>query len=291
MKPASFEYHRPASIGEALDLLALHGAQGKLISGGQSLVPMMNMRLASPAHLIDINDLSELAGVRDQGDAVEIGTLTRHCEVVSSALLKKHCPLLPKAAATIGHHAIRQRGTLGGSLAHADPAAQMALVARTLDARITLASRSGEREVASGVFFEGAMATVVRPDEMIVRVHYPKLPPQERSSFKLFSRRHGDFAIISVAVLLEVHEGWVRKLLIGVNGASPVPLRLDAVAAEFLGKTPDARWVEALGLAVSRAITPEDSARIPPIYRRELARGLTVQALQELLAERKGDVA
>lgn len=287
MKPASFEYHRPASIGEALDLLALHGPQGKLISGGQSLVPMMNMRLASPAHLIDINDLSELAGVREQGGAVEVGTLTRHCEVASSALLKAHCPLLPQAAATIGHYAIRQRGTLGGSLAHADPAAQMALVACTLDARITLASRSGEREVGSAAFFEGAMATAARPDEMIVRVRYPKLSPEERSSFKLFSRRHGDFAIISVAVVLEVHESRVRKLLIGVNGASPVPLRLDAVAAEFLGKAPDARWVENLGEAVYHAITPEDSVRIPPIYRRELARRLTVQALQESLAGRE----
>jgi len=291
VKPASFEYHRPASIGEALDLLALHGPQCKLIAGGQSLVPMMNMRLASPAHLIDINDLSELAGVRDCVGAIEVGTLTRHCEVASSALLQAHCPLLPQAAATIGHYAIRQRGTLGGSLAHADPAAQMALVARTLDARITLASRSGEREVGSAAFFEGAMATAVRPDEMIVRVRYPKLSSGERSSFRLFSRRHGDFAIISVAVVLEVHERRVRKLLVGVNGASPVPARLDEMAAAFLGKTPDTRWMDDLGQAVYDAITPEDSGRIPPIYRRELARRLTMQTLQELLAEREEAVA
>ena len=291
MKPASFEYHRPASIGEALELLALHAPQGKLISGGQSLVPMMNMRLASPAHLIDINDLSELAGVKERDGVIEIGTLTRHEEVASSALLQTHCPLLPQAAATIGHHAIRQRGTLGGSLAHADPAAQMALVACTLEARITLASRAGEREIASTEFFKGAMTTAARPDEMIVRVRYPKRQPQERASFRLFARRHGDFSIVSVAVVLEVHEGRVRRLLVGVGGASPVPVRLDAVAWEFLGKAPDARWVQELGRAVCHAIAPEDSARMPAIYRRELARELTVRALRDVLDERKEGAA
>ncbi|WP_028603793.1 FAD binding domain-containing protein [Ottowia thiooxydans] len=291
MKPASFEYHRPASIGEALTLLAEYGAQAKLISGGQSLIPMMNMRLASPAHLIDINDLSELAGVKDRGDLIEIGTLTRHHEVASSSLTAVHCPLVSQAASTIGHYAIRQRGTLGGSLAHADPAAQMALVACTLDARITLARHSGERELASADFFEGAMTTAVRPDEMIVRVGFPKQQPGERSSFKLFSRRHGDFAVIAVAMVLGMKDGKVNKLHIGVGGASPVPVRLDAALEDFLDKTPDAPWVVSVGLAAYHAIAPEESTRIPAIYRKELTQSLVMHALNDLLAEQGMEAA
>ncbi|MET4577273.1 FAD binding domain-containing protein [Ottowia thiooxydans] len=287
MKPASFEYHRPASIEEALKLLAEHGAEAKLISGGQSLVPMMNMRLASPSHLIDINDLSELAGVRKRGDLIEIGTLTRHQEVASSSLASEHCPLVSQAASTIGHYAIRQRGTLGGSLAHADPAAQMPLVARTLDARITLASHAGERELASADFFQAAMTTAVRPDEMIVRVSFPVQQAGERFSFKLFSRRHGDYAIVSVAVVLGTQEGRVTKLHVGVGGATPVPVRLDTVLEELLGKTPDEPWLRSVGLAVYHALTPEESARIPAIYRKELTQSLVSQALKELLAEQE----
>ena len=291
MKPASFEYHRPASIGEALKLLAEYGAEAKLISGGQSLVPMMNMRLASPAHLIDINDLSELAGVKKRGDLIEIGTLTRHHEVASSSLAAAHCPLVSQAASTIGHYAIRQRGTLGGSLAHADPAAQMSLVARTLDARITLASYAGERELASADFFEGAMTTAVRPDEMIVRVGFPIQQQGERSAFKLFSRRHGDYAIVSVALVVGMQEGRVARLQLGVGGASPVPIRLDRVLDDFLGKVPDAGWVESVALASYRAITPEESARIPAIYRKELTQSLVSQALNELLTEQEMEPA
>ncbi|MEZ5644630.1 MAG: xanthine dehydrogenase family protein subunit M [Burkholderiaceae bacterium] len=290
MKPASFEYHRPASVAQALDLLAEHGAQAKLISGGQSLGPMMNMRLASPAHLIDINDLTELAGVRDVGDFLDIGTLTRHVEVEQSPLLAERCPLLPQAAGTIGHYAIRQRGTLGGSLAHADPAAQMALIACTLGARIVLASRAGEREVMASEFFEGAMTTALRADEMIVRVRYPRLATNERSAFRLFSRRHGDYALIAVAIVVGIQDEVVRTLRLGISGASPTPMRLDALTSTFLNQRPDDRWQQALGHAVSQAIEPEDDKRVPAIYRRELACELTCQALDTALAGSKKGV-
>lgn len=290
MKPAPFQYHRPASVREVLELLATHGSQAKLISGGQSLGPMMNMRLASPAHLIDINDLTELAGIRDRGSFIEVGTLTRHCEVEKSSVLSEHCPLLPQAAATIGHYAIRQRGSLGGSLAHADPAAQMALVARTLDAVVILASLGGEREVSAAQFFEGAMTTALRPDEMIVRVRYPKYGAGELSAFQLFSRRHGDYALVSVAVVLGLRNGLTQGLRIGVNGASPVPNLLDHVAQAFEGRVPDAAWVDELSEAVGGSISPEEDGRVPAVYRQELARELTRQVLNRLLAERKAGV-
>lgn len=290
MKPASFQYHRPASVREALELLATHGSLAKLISGGQSLGPMMNMRLASPDHLIDINDLTELAGIRDRGSFIEVGTLTRHCEVEKSAVLSEQCPLLPQAAATIGHYAIRQRGTLGGSLAHADPAAQMALVARTLGAVVILASLAGEREISAAQFFEGAMTTALRADEMIVRVRYPKFRADELSAFQLFSRRHGDYALVSVAVVLRLHQGLTQGLRIGINGASPVPNLLDDIASAFEGRVPDATWVDELSEAVGCSINPEENGRVPAAYRRELARELTRQVLNGLLTERKAGV-
>lgn len=290
MKPASFQYHRPASVREALELLATHGSLAKLISGGQSLGPMMNMRLASPAHLIDINDLTELAGIRDRGSFIEVGTLTRHYEVEKSTVLSEQCPLLPQAAATIGHYAIRHRGTLGGSLAHADPAAQMALVARTLGAVVILASLAGEREVSAAQFFEGAMTTALRADEMIVRVRYPKFCADELSAFQLFSRRHGDYALVSVAVVLRLHQGLTQGLRIGINGASPVPNLLDDIASAFVGRVPDVAWVDELSEAVGCSIRPEENGRVPAVYRRELARELTRQVLNRLLTERKAGV-
>jgi carbon-monoxide dehydrogenase medium subunit len=152
MKPAVFSYHRPYTLEDALSLLALHGFDAKVIAGGQSLAPMMNMRFAQPAHLIDLNALPQLSGVTLAGDSLSIGAMTRHHEVATSSTVRAACPLLAEAAATIGHYAIRQRGTLGGSLAHADPAAQMPLIASTLGARIEIVGPDGRREVPATAF-------------------------------------------------------------------------------------------------------------------------------------------
>ncbi len=288
MKPAAFCYHRPSSIDEALEQLAHSGEGAKVIAGGQSLGPMMNMRLAAPSDLIDLNDLTELAYVRDAGDAIEIGALTRHHQVEESALVKDACPLLAQAAQTIGHYAIRQRGTLGGSLAHADPAAQLALVGVTLGAQIRVASLHRERVVPASEFFLSVMATALDSDEIILSVRFPKAAPQEGASFQLFNRRHGDFAIVAVAATVALQENRLARIRLGVAGTGSVPLSLDMIAERFLGGTLDAVRIKELAGLASEAVSPEDDARISAAYRKELTATLVDRALARALERAQG---
>lgn len=290
MKPASFSYLRPASLEEALAQLA-HTDGAKVIAGGQSLGPMLNMRLATPAVLVDINDMTELAYARDLGDALEVGALTRHDHVANSETVRRCCPLLAQAATTIGHYAIRQRGTLGGSLAHADPAAQLALVAVTLDARINVASVRGQRSLPAADFFAGVMATALEPDEMICSVRFPKMLPGEGTAFLHFNRRHGDFAIVAVAGTVTLRDGRVASLRIGVSGAAATPLSLSRLAGEFAGRVPDAAWIDQLAAAAQAAIAPEDNPRIPAAYRKELAATLVRRTMQRALARAQEGLA
>lgn len=288
MKPAAFTYHRPASIDEALALLDELGPQARLLAGGQSLGPMLNLRLARPGHVIDLNDLTEFSYVRESGDAVEVGGLTRHYQLAESAYLLAHCPILTQAARTIGHYAIRQRGTLGGSLANADPAAQLALVAVALDARITLVRRGGRREIAASDFFHAAMTTALEPQEMLLSVRFPKFKTGEASAFRMFNRRHGDFAVVAVAATVAVLDGQVQRLRLAVGGVAPAPLRLDAVTCQFEGRRPDAQWARELAAAVAQAVQPEEDQRVPSSYRRELAHSLSLRTLTRTLEKLEG---
>ena len=272
MKPAPFRYHRPRSLGEALALLAEFGADAKLIAGGQSLGPMMNMRLVQPAELIDLNALSGLDAIRDHPDSLEIGALVRHHAVASSPVVREHCPLLAEAAQTIGHYAIRSRGTLGGSLAHADPAAQLPLVAATLGAEIAIAGPSGERRVDAGEFFVSLMTTALAPDEILVAVRFPKAPPDERHAYLQFSRRQGDFAVVAVAATLNSSE-----LRVGIGGAEDKPVLLtDPVG----GERPDPA---AVARKARDAVNPAEDPRVPAVFRRELVEVLTRRAVQKCL--------
>lgn len=279
MKPAAFSYHRPASVEEALALLARFGAEAKLIAGGQSLVPMMNMRLASPAQLVDINDLSELAQLRVRGDRLEVGALARHSAIAESPVAAEHCPLLARAARTIGHYAIRERGTIGGSLAHADPAAQHALVAVTLGAQLTLARQGSQRVLEASEFLQSAMTTALAPDEMVVAVSYPRAVAGEVSAFRMFNQRHGDYAMVAVAATLTLAEGRVAGLRLGVGGTGPVPQRLDAVAAVFRGRVASVDWIAEVARAARDAVAPEEHPRVPALYRKELTETLVARAL------------
>jgi carbon-monoxide dehydrogenase medium subunit len=284
MKPAAFSYHRPSSLGEALSLLALHGFDAKVIAGGQSLAPMMNMRFAQPAHLIDLNALPQLAGIALEGDTLAIGAMTRHHEVATSATVRAACPLLAEAASTIGHYAIRQRGTLGGSLAHADPAAQMPLIASTLGARIDIVMADGSREVPAGQFLISVMTTDLAAEEIVRTVRFPTLRPGERQAFEAFSRRHGDFAVAACAVTAVLADGKFSELRIGVGGVADVPLVLDELAAGFAGEAADARTVARIADAVAGAIDPLDQPDISAAYRRELVKALAARALQRVTA-------
>src|SRR5579871_1043451 len=198
MKPARFSYEAPTSIADTLAALAARGADAKIIAGGQSLAPMMNMRIAQPGHLIDINRVAGLDQIRLEGDYLICGALMRHADLARHVLAWTHAPMLAHAAGTIGHYAIRQRGTLGGSLAHADPAAQLPLAAVTLDATIEIASTSGGRLIAARDFFASIFTTVLEPHELIVAVHVPIARAGEGWGFRLFTRRAGDFALALV---------------------------------------------------------------------------------------------
>jgi aerobic carbon-monoxide dehydrogenase medium subunit len=273
VKPAPFRYHRPQSLGEALALLAEFGADAKLIAGGQSLGPMMNMRLVQPAELIDVNALPGLDGIRDHPDSLEIGALARHHAVASSPVVRQCCPLLAEAAQAIGHYAIRSRGTLGGSLAHADPAAQLPLVAATLGAEIAVAGPRGSRRIAAGEFFISLMTTALEPDEILVAVRFPKAAPGDNHAYLQFSRRQGDFALVAVAATSNS-----RELRLGIGGAEDKPVVLiDPVA----GGAPDPA---AVARRARDAVNPAEDPRVPAVYRRELVEVLTRRALQRCLS-------
>lgn len=285
VKPAAFSYCRPTSIEEALEQLAQSGEDAKVIAGGQSLGPMMNMRLATPAQLIDLNDLTELAYVREAGDWIEVGALTRHYQLAESLVVRRHCPLLAQAAQTIGHYAIRQRGTIGGSLAHADPAAQLSLIAVTLDARLNLVGPRTQRWVGAAEFFLSAMTTALEANELILSIQFPKAAAREASSFRMFNRRHGDYAIVAVAATIGMEGDKVKTLRLGVGGVAPVPRAFPDMAQAFCGRVPDERWVAQVAATVRESIAPEGDSRIPALYREELAQELVADALGQALAQ------
>jgi carbon-monoxide dehydrogenase medium subunit len=288
MKPAAFTYHRAGSLAEVFALIAAHGDEAKLLAGGQSLVPMMNMRLAQPRHLIDINQLAELAYVRDVGSAIEIGALTRQDDIARAALVRESCPLLAAAAGTIGHWAIRQRGTLGGSLAHADPAAQLPLIAVALGAEVAVARPEGERRVAAKDFFVSIMTTALAPGEIVTSVRFPKRRAAEGWAFELFSRRRGDFAIVAVAAQLALDgRGSAAALRLGLGGVGPVPLEIGADLQRFLGRPVDARWCEEVAAATEACAEPTGSPKVPAEFRSELVRVLTRRALEHAAARAK----
>jgi aerobic carbon-monoxide dehydrogenase medium subunit len=282
MKPARFSYEAPATLAGALATLAVRREAAKVIAGGQSLAPMMNMRLAQPAHLIDINGLAELAQLRLEHDRLVVGALVRHADLARNALVRAHAPMLAHAAGTIGHYAIRQRGTIGGSLAHADPAAQLPLAATALDAMVEVASERGRRLVPATEFFVSIFTTVLAPDELLAAVHIPLPLPREGWGFRLFTRRTGDFALVSVAVTLAPRsDGTLGRLRLAAGGIGPTPVRLDAAVRSNGGDVREPAWAQRVAGVASAAARIEESERVSVDYRRELLALLTREALAD----------
>jgi carbon-monoxide dehydrogenase medium subunit len=284
MKPGRFSYEAAQTIKGALASLASRGGDAKLIAGGQSLGPMLNMRLARPGHLIDINGVTELGTIGLNGDWLSIGAMVRHAALSKSELVRHHCPMLAHAAETIGHYAIRQRGTIGGSLAHADPAAQLPLAALVLDAQIEIWSTTGKRTVPAREFFVSIFTTVIEPDELIVAVHLPLCGPDEGWGFRLFNRRAGDFAIASVATTLwRGDDGTILDLRLALSGIGPVPVRVEHLAAGgALGRISQ-DWSAGIAASIADAVKIEDNERMPVEFRRELVFALTKDALDQAL--------
>jgi carbon-monoxide dehydrogenase medium subunit len=280
MKPAPFQYWAPDRLGEALELLAEHGYDAKPLAGGQSLVPMLNLRLARPAVLVDLNRIAELRDMELGGERLTLGALTRHQTLVDDPVVGGRVPALKEAARYIGHLAIRMRGTLGGSLAHADPAAELPMLAAALEARIRIASVRGERWMAARDFFQGVFTTALAPDELVVAVEWPRLDrPGVGSAVEEFSLRTGDFALAAVAVRVEVDTtGQVTRLGLALAGVGPGPVVATAAEHGASGLVGETAVVE-LADVIPHAIEPVDDLHASAAYRRHLARVLARRAL------------
>jgi CO/xanthine dehydrogenase FAD-binding subunit len=278
VKPAAFEYSAPGSVEEALDILGRHGAEdAKILAGGQSLVPLMNFRLARPAHIIDVNRLAELDYIREADGQLCMGALTRQRTVEHSPLVAERCPILAEASRWIGHTAIRNRGTAGGSLAHNDPTAEYGLVAILLDAELTLLSTSGTRTLKASAFLQPYMGTALAPHELLTEIRWPALQPGAPWAFQEFARRHGDFAIVAVAAVAQA--GAVR---LAIAGAGPVAFRASAAEAFLASQTLDAGAIAQAAELAAEATQPEPDIHASAAYRRHLARVLTRRALEQL---------
>jgi aerobic carbon-monoxide dehydrogenase medium subunit len=281
MKPPPFVYHRPAGVDEALSLLAEVGADGKILAGGQSLVPLMSMRLAAPGHLIDINRLAELHDVRVGGDGVSVGAVVRHAALERHEAAFAVQPLLRQALAHVAHPTIRNRGTTVGSIAHADPAGEMTGVLALLGGTATVRSRDGVRVVAAADFFVGPLESSARPDELVTEVSFPALPPQTGTAWTEVSRRNGDYAICGVGALVTVDgDGRIASARAGLISVGPVPTVVD-VSGPLTGQDARDTDLAPAAEAVEEAIEPDADIHATAEYRRHLAGVLTARALRD----------
>src|ERR1700733_12341578 len=282
MKASAFDYARATSVSNALELLHAHGDRAKVLSGGQSLMPAMNLRLISPELIVDIGELAELRGIEVTGDGVRIGALTRHVELARSPDIAAHAPLLAEAIAHVAHPAIRNRGTLGGSLAHADPASELPACMLALNATIIVRGQAGERRIAAQDFFTGIYETALSPEELLVAVELPAKPKNSAYFFHEFARRHGDYAILGLAARAIVERDTLADLRLAFFAVGDRPV-LAKAASKLVGRamTPVV-LADACG-ALSEELDPHDDQQASAAMRRHLAKVLLVRCMAALL--------
>jgi len=279
VKPPPFEYRVAESVEAAVAMLAEAGGEAKVLAGGQSLVPMLNFRLLRPAILVDINRLPGLAFIKEERGAIRVGALTRHYQLETSPAIAAHLPVLRAAMAHVAHLAIRNRGTIGGSLTHADPAAELPMMALLLDATIQVASPRGRRTVAARDFLLGALSVALEADELVTGVVFPKLPPSTGWGFEEVSRRHGDFALAAVGVTLTVADGTIAEARIAIAGADERAVRASEAEALLKGQALDPKLLDAACDAARAAVNPNTDLHASADYRRHLVGVLTGKAL------------
>jgi aerobic carbon-monoxide dehydrogenase medium subunit len=280
VKPSPFAWSAPQSVDEALAVLAQVGDEGKVLAGGQSLLPMLNMRLAAPAHLVDVNRLTELAYVRVEDGAVRVGALARHAAVERDEPAYAVQPLLRQALRLVAHPVIRNRGTTVGSIAHADPSGEMTAVLALTGGTVHVASADGRRDVAAADFFAGPLETALTYGELAEAVTFPAFAPGSGSTFVEVSRRHGDYAVCGLAAVVTVADGVVTSARAGYVSVSPTPLVLDLTAAVRGSEPAGADWAAAGELSAGQ-VDPEPDIHASADYRRHLVRVLTARALAE----------
>ncbi len=281
MKPPAFEYAAPATIDEAVALLASRGGNAKIIAGGQSLMPMLAFRLAAPELLVDLKRLQGLDAIAIGDDGVRLGAKVRWCDIERDARLKQAHPLLAEAVTHIAHYQIRNRGTVGGSLAHADPAAEMPGIALTCEAELSIVGPKGGRAEKAADFFKGSLTTSLEPDEILTEVLLPRWPQGRRWAFLEFSQRRGDFALAGVALFYDLQNGAIANAHVGAIGVGDAPVRLHAAEAVLNGRALDDKAIEDAASAARESVDPPSDIHAPSDYRRALLGTLLTRALRK----------
>jgi len=277
MKPPAFSYHDPATVADAVGLLSrLENA--KLLAGGQSLMPMLNMRYVLPDHVIDLNKIPGLSYLREENGALSVGAMTRQRDLEFSDVVRARHPLMHEAILNVGHRQTRNRGTVGGSLCHLDPSAEIPTVAAAVDATITIAGPKGNRDVAFADFPQGFMTPGIEADEMVIGVRFPAWPAGHGYGFVEFARRHGDFAIASAAALLEEANGKIKRVSLTIGGVATAPVRMYEVEKALVGQAPT-EDVFRDACEACRKIDALEDVHAPASYRQHLAAVLSRRAL------------
>lgn len=279
MIPATFDYVRPGSVDEAVSALANGGEDAKVIAGGQSLLPLLRLRLSYPELLVDIGGLADLRGVRDEGESLWIGALTTHDEVTRDPLIGEHCGLLAQAAGMVADPAVRHRGTLGGSLSHADPAADLPAVVVALDGAMIARGPAGERTIGAGEFFQDYLTTALEPSEILTGVRVPKLGPGWGYRYEKFHRTAQAWAIVGVAAVARREDGHVAEARLGLANMGAVPVRARAAEAAAAGSEASRDALRSAAERADEGTQPPADLHGAPDYRRHLARVLTARAL------------
>jgi carbon-monoxide dehydrogenase medium subunit len=280
MKPAAFSYLRPRTVPEALELLGSHRDRAKILAGGQSLVPILNFRLGRFDYLIDINRIAELSYIRLDGEFVRIGATTRYREIENSLLIQRHAPLLATATRSIAHLPVRTRGTIGGSLAHADPAAEYPAVLAVLEGAVVAQNRNGAREIAAQDLFRGLFTTALEQDELLTEVKLPVARPHQVFGFAEFARRPGDLALVGLAACLELERGVIQAARLAAFGVEDAPQRLTEIEEQLTGHSLTPSTIERAATA-ARTIAARDDIHASAGLRRHLAEVLTRRVLNQ----------
>ena len=282
MQPVAFDYEVAESVDHAIDLLGEHGDEAKLIAGGHSLIPLLRLRLAAPAVLIDLDRLEDLRYVREEGDHLAIGALTRHRQVLNNPLVQEHCGILSFTAGLLGDPSVQHRGTIGGALAHGDPSGDLPNVVTTLEGELVIKGPDGERTVRTADFFQDYLMTDLGEQEVVTEVRVPKLGPNTGWSYKKFSRRSQDWAIVGVAAVVVRNNGAIDSARVGLTSMGSTPIRATAVEEALSGASPDG--VAEAAEAADEGTEPASDGAATADFRRHLARVWTRRAVEEALS-------
>jgi aerobic carbon-monoxide dehydrogenase medium subunit len=282
VKPAPFEYHDPRTVDDAVALLARYGDDAKILAGGQSLLPMLNLRLARPAAVVDVNRVAGLDSIAESGGGVRVGALVRQRAFERWAATR--LPLAAAGLAHVGHAPIRNRGTVAGSIAHADPASELPALLLCLDGAVVARSAAGEREIAAADFFQGPLMTAARADELVIETRWSLPPAGAGWGFHEVARRHGDFALVGVAAVLSVRAGLVERARLALFGAGATPIRARGAEAALTGQRLSPAAIAAAASAAAAEIDPDSDLHATATYRRRVAGTLTTRALADAAA-------